>query len=232
MRKKIKMTNEALICILLIMIMVAVALNISTLIYAKTALEKYDQLLTKVSVARVQEFSTRKITPANTPTPIPEPTVAPTPTPIPEPTVAPTPTPIPEPTVAPTNTPTPTPAPTITPKPNTPTQQPAAKQETTSTSTGLNLGKFKLTAYCPCSTCCGPNASGITSTGKRATAGRTIAVDPNKIPYGSRVTINGHTYIAEDCGGAIKGNRIDIFFNSHQEALNFGIQYADVVIGG
>lgn len=95
-----------------------------------------------------------------------------------------------------------------------------------------NLGEFKLTAYCPCSKCCGKWANGITSTGVTAKAGRTIAVDPKVIPYGTEVIINGHTYIAEDCGGAIKGNRIDVYFDSHSEALKFGVKYADVYIVG
>lgn len=89
------------------------------------------------------------------------------------------------------------------------------------------LGTFKLTAYCPCTKCCGKN-DGITASGTKATANRTIAVDPKVIPYGTEFIINGNTYIAEDCGGAIKDNIIDIYFDSHQEALNFGIQYADV----
>ena len=92
-----------------------------------------------------------------------------------------------------------------------------------------NLGKFKLTAYCSCKKCCG-KTDGITSTGTKATQGRTIAVDTKVIPYGSKVIINGKEYIAEDCGGAIKNNRIDIFFNNHQDALKFGVQYANVYI--
>lgn len=92
------------------------------------------------------------------------------------------------------------------------------------------LGEFKLTAYCPCAKCCGKWADGITSTGTTAVAGRTIAVDPKVIPYGTEVIIGGTTYIAEDCGGAIKGNRIDVYFDSHSEALKFGVQYADIYI--
>lgn len=93
------------------------------------------------------------------------------------------------------------------------------------------LGNFLLTAYCNCTSCCGQYAGGPTATGTTPTAGRTIAVDPSVIPYGSRVVINGNTYVAEDCGGAIKGNRIDVYFDSHEEALNFGVQYADVYWG-
>lgn len=91
------------------------------------------------------------------------------------------------------------------------------------------LGNFKLTAYCACAKCCG-KSDGITATGTVATQGRTIAVDPSVISYGTAVSINGNTYVAEDCGGNIGGNRIDVFFNNHTDALNFGVQYADVYL--
>lgn len=80
-----------------------------------------------------------------------------------------------------------------------------------------------VTAYCPCVKCCN-KTDGITATGTLAKQGRTIAVDPRYIPYGTEVIIDGVTYIAEDCGGAIKGDRIDVFFSNHQDALNFGVQ--------
>lgn len=97
---------------------------------------------------------------------------------------------------------------------------------------GEPIGEFRLTAYCPCMKCCG-KTDGITATGTTATEGRTIAVDPRVIPYGSTVTIyfadgTSHTYTAEDCGGAIKENRIDVFFDNHQTALQFGVQRAYV----
>ncbi len=77
------------------------------------------------------------------------------------------------------------------------------------------------TAYCSCSKCCG-KSDGITATGTHVTEGRTIAVDPKMIPLGSKVEIDGHIYIAEDVGGGVKGNRIDIYFGSHYRALLFG----------
>lgn len=92
------------------------------------------------------------------------------------------------------------------------------------------LGTFKLTAYCPCSQCCGKWANGITATGVIAKPNHTIAVDPRVIPYGSKVIINGYEYVAEDCGGAIKQNRIDVYFATHQEACDFGVQYAEVYL--
>lgn len=80
-----------------------------------------------------------------------------------------------------------------------------------------------VTAYCPCEECCGKD-DGITSTGTQAKAGRTIAVDPELIPYGTEVVISGEKYIAEDCGEAIKGRRIDIYFDSHAEAKAYGVK--------
>lgn len=80
-----------------------------------------------------------------------------------------------------------------------------------------------VTAYCPCKECCG-KADGITATGTQATEGRTIAVDPEVIPYGTEVVISGEKYIAEDCGEAIKGRRIDVYFDSHAEAKAYGVK--------
>ena len=99
---------------------------------------------------------------------------------------------------------------------------------------GEPLGEFTLTAYCPCMKCCG-KTDGITATGTTAAEGRTIAVDPRVIPYGSAVTLyfadgTSHTYTAEDCGGAIKENRIDVFFDDHETARAFGVQSAMVYV--
>lgn len=85
----------------------------------------------------------------------------------------------------------------------------------------------ELTAYCPCAVCCGKD-NGITATGTVAQEGVTIAVDPDVIPLGSWVEIDGHTYHAEDVGGAVNGNHIDIYFNSHDAAWDFGHRYANV----
>lgn len=104
--------------------------------------------------------------------------------------------------------------------------EPTTEEQTTENEL-VSLGNFKLTAYCPCKKCSGQWGT-QTSTGATATQGRTIAVDPNAIPYGTVVVINGHEYIAEDCGGSVDGKHIDIFFNSHQEALEFGVQHSEV----
>lgn len=89
------------------------------------------------------------------------------------------------------------------------------------------LGEYTLTAYCGCRHCSGGWGS-KTSTGTTCKAGKTIAVDPKVIPYGSIIRINSQEYTAEDCGGGVKGKHIDIYFDSHSEAINFGIQKAKV----
>ena len=83
-----------------------------------------------------------------------------------------------------------------------------------------SLGEFTLTAYCGCSRCCG-KSNGKTATGVKAKANHTIAVDPKTIPYGTEVLIDGQKYVAEDCGSAVKGKHIDIFFSTHKEAVIF-----------
>lgn len=94
---------------------------------------------------------------------------------------------------------------------------------------GECLGNYKLTYYCSCELCC-DKETGITATGTPVIEGQTIAVDASVIPYGTQVIINGHVFTAEDCGGAIKGNRIDIYVNDHNKALELGVDHADVYL--
>lgn len=84
------------------------------------------------------------------------------------------------------------------------------------------MGEFTLVAY---------YQGNRTSTGTRPQVNHTIAVDPKVIPYGSKVYIEGYgTYVAEDCGGAIKGNIIDIYMSSYNECMQFGRRKAKVYI--
>ncbi len=89
------------------------------------------------------------------------------------------------------------------------------------------LGTYLTTGYCPCVKCCG-KSNGITASGTVATANHTIAADTSVLPFGTQVVINGQVYTVEDRGSAIRGGRIDIFFTSHQEALNYGKRYVSV----
>ena len=91
------------------------------------------------------------------------------------------------------------------------------------------LGKYKLTAYCGCKKCSGKWGT-RTASGKKAKQGRTIAVDKRKIKLGSKVQINGKTYVAEDVGGGVKGKHIDIFYNTHSETRNHGVERSEVYL--
>lgn len=102
-----------------------------------------------------------------------------------------------------------------------------------------SIGWFTITAYCACEKCCGKTPDdpwyGITATGTRAAEGRTVAVDPRVIPLGGTVYFEGPDgliggYIAEDTGGAIKGNRIDLYFESHEAALEWGVRTLEVFV--
>lgn len=88
---------------------------------------------------------------------------------------------------------------------------------------------YVITAYCPCVKCCG-KSNGITASGIKARQGVTVAADKS-IPFGTKIYIDGvGERIVQDRGGAIKGNKIDLFFNDHQPALNFGRQTKQVTI--
>ncbi len=114
--------------------------------------------------------------------------------------------------------------------PNGSTTPPAAVTPPTQSTEGLqSLGTFRITHYCSCYYCCG-GWGNATASGAIPTVGRTIAVDTSIIPFGTRVVINGNVYVAEDTGGAIKGNKIDIFVSDHATALRLGVYYAEVYL--
>lgn len=89
-------------------------------------------------------------------------------------------------------------------------------------------GVFTVTAYCKCEKCCGVWTDSPTKSGTQPVEGRTVAVDPDVIPLGTEIIIDGNIYTAEDTGSAIKGNRIDIYFTDHQKAVEFGVKEKEV----
>lgn len=91
-----------------------------------------------------------------------------------------------------------------------------------------DAGEFRIYHYCPCEKCNGKWAGRHTASGTVPTASRTIAVDPDVIPLGSEVLINGSVYIAEDTGTGISGKKIDLFVDSHSRALELGTYLANV----
>ncbi|MFL6517415.1 MAG: 3D domain-containing protein, partial [Bacillus sp. (in: firmicutes)] len=108
---------------------------------------------------------------------------------------------------------------------------PEVKAATTSTTnTDTKEITMRATAYtASCEGCSGTTATGINL--KANPDKKVIAVDPNVIPLGSKVYVEGYgEAIAGDTGGAIKGNRIDIFIPSKQDAVNFGVKQVKVKI--
>lgn len=94
------------------------------------------------------------------------------------------------------------------------------------------IDNVTVTHYDCCVECCG-KADGITASGVRATPGVTVAVDPSVIPLGSDVLVDYgdgkiQYYRADDVGGAVKGNHIDLCVGSHEEALALGVRTAMV----
>lgn len=95
---------------------------------------------------------------------------------------------------------------------------------------GRYLGTFRISHYCPCYICNGGYGA-VTAWAGGIIPGQTIAVDPSIIPKLSNVYIDGYGIRrAEDCGGAIKGNRIDMAVSTHSEAMAKGVVYKNVYL--
>lgn len=99
----------------------------------------------------------------------------------------------------------------------------AYEDSSSSSGQGTYLGNFTLTAYCNCAQCCG-TAGNYTASGTWPQAGRTVAMAG--VPFGTQLLINGNVYTVEDLGTPY--GHVDIYFDSHEEALAFGLQSADV----
>lgn len=89
------------------------------------------------------------------------------------------------------------------------------------------IGECTITAYCPCVECCGDWADGLTATGLPAGPG-IVAVDPEVIPLGSTVVIDGQRYLAADTGSGVEGLHIDVCMASHGETVEQGSRTAEV----
>ena len=92
----------------------------------------------------------------------------------------------------------------------------------------LYKGDFSVTGYCNCPKCCGKWAGGPTKSGKIPNEGTTVAVDPTLIPLGTELVVGKKVFKAEDTGSAIKGKKIDIYFNNHKDAQKFGKKQKEV----
>ncbi len=94
--------------------------------------------------------------------------------------------------------------------------------------------RMRVTAYCPCEKCCGDWADGVTANGHRINQGDRFVAADRRYSFGTALLIPGYNNSQPvkvlDRGGAIKGNKLDVFFNTHQEALVWGVQYLDVKV--
>lgn len=128
---------------------------------------------------------------------------------------------------------------TILPTPSSSSHRAFVQNEETHIHDGAHSYRWiwmEVTAYCPCQRCCGPQASGLTASGLPVShnGGRFVAADTNVLPFGSRVWIPGYhdenPVPVIDRGGAIKGHRLDVYFPSHEQALQWGRQWLLVAV--
>lgn len=95
-----------------------------------------------------------------------------------------------------------------------------------------SLGTYRVTAYCPCKKCCGKYADGMTANGHKITVKDRFVAAPKDIPFNTRLYIKGYNENQPvkvlDRGGVIKDKRLDVFFPTHQEALDWGVRYIEV----
>lgn len=108
-------------------------------------------------------------------------------------------------------------------------EEPEEKSEEAGTAKykkGESLGIFTTTGYCGCSKCSGGN--GLTYSGTVPTPGHTISADLSVLPLGTKVMIGDTVYTVEDIGSGVDGHKVDIFFGSHQEALDHGVRKQEV----
>lgn len=91
----------------------------------------------------------------------------------------------------------------------------------------LSMGECKITYYCSCEECSGKWGT-QTSTGNHCEEGRTVAVDPDVIAYGTRVKVGNQVYVAEDCGSHVVGDHIDIYVDDHEVTEKLGVQFKKV----
>lgn len=93
-------------------------------------------------------------------------------------------------------------------------------QTQTSSSADTSLGIFSISGYCNCEKCGG--GSGLTYSGATPRANHTIAADLSVLPLGSRVRVGNTIYTVEDKGSAIQGNMLDIYYDTHEQAVSHG----------
>lgn len=92
----------------------------------------------------------------------------------------------------------------------------------------VSLGIFKITGYCSCDICSAGHE--LTYSGTVPKANHTIDADLTLFPVGTRLRINDIIYTVEDKGSSVKGNTLDIYYDTHEEALANGVYDAEVFL--
>ena len=91
---------------------------------------------------------------------------------------------------------------------------------------------IRVTAYCPCEKCCGKWSDGQTASGYWIRLGDRFVAAPRHIPFGTKMIVPGYNndqpVEVKDRGGAITVDRLDVYFDTHQEALNWGVRYLEI----
>lgn len=94
--------------------------------------------------------------------------------------------------------------------------------------------RMRVTAYCPCRRCCGKNSDGITANGHRIRLGDTFVAADKMHSFGTGLIVPGYNNSQPvkvlDRGRVIRGNRLDVFFNSYQKAIKWGVKYLPVKV--
>lgn len=95
---------------------------------------------------------------------------------------------------------------------------------------GTSLGVFEITGYCSCEECCGEKEVYLTKSETIPKSEHTVAADLSILEMGTKIEIDGVVYTVEDTGKRVKGNVIDIYFDTHEEAVRFGRQKKEVYL--
>jgi 3D (Asp-Asp-Asp) domain-containing protein len=94
--------------------------------------------------------------------------------------------------------------------------------------------RMRVTAYCTCPKCCGKFSDGLTANMHKIHRGDTFVAADKRIPFGTEMIIPGYNedrlVEVKDRGRLIRGNRLDVFFNSHKTAKKWGAKYLDVMV--
>jgi 3D (Asp-Asp-Asp) domain-containing protein len=117
-----------------------------------------------------------------------------------------------------------------------PHEEPTHSPVKTSLQSHKHVIWMEVTAYCPCKKCCGPHAHGVTASGHTVSynGGKFVAADLGRLPFGTRLSIPGYhggqSVPVIDSGYAIRGNRLDVYFPSHETAMRWGVKYLPITI--